>query len=317
MVAIAHGNDGGGSIRIPASECGLFGLKPSRGRTSLGPQFGDVMAGLVCEHVLTTSVRDSAAVLDCVAGPMPGDPYFAPPPARPFGREVGADPGKLRIGMLLEPPGGTTDTHPDCVAAARDAAELLESLGHTVQESAPAGLDDPEYIAQFLTLWASGIAEAIDEWSAETGTRIGKEDVEPLTWALAEMGWTYTGAQLLGAIGWLQAATRRVGMWFASGFDLLLTPTLAEPPPMLGEMSADPENPLQPILRAATVTPFTPVFNATGQPAVSVPLSWNAEGLPIGIQLAAPYGREDILIRISSQLEEARPWKDRRPPLHS
>ena len=181
----------------------------------------------------------------------------------------------------------------------------------------PPGLGDPQYIAQFLTLWACGIAAAVDEWSAATGRRIGKADVEPLTWALAEMGWTYNGAQLLGAVGWLQGATRRIGEWYASGFDLLLTPTLAEPPPMLGEMRSDPDNPLQPILRAAGVAPFTPLFNATGQPAVSVPLHWSDDGLPIGIQLAAAYGREDVLIRVSAQLEEARPWKDHRPPLHA
>jgi len=317
MVPIAHGNDGGGSIRIPASECGLFGLKPSRGRTSLGPEFGDIHVGLVCEHVLAKSVRDSAAVLDCVSGPMPGDPYYAPPPARPFLQEVGADPGRLRFGVLLTAPGGTADVHPDCVAATRDAIGLLESLGHTVEDSAPANLDDPEYIAQFITLWASGVAASIDEWSARTRQRITKEDVEPLTWALAEMGRAYSAAQLLTSIGWLQAGARRIGMWYASGFDLLLTPTLAEPPPRLGEMASNPDNPLQPIFRAAGVTPFTPLFNATGQPAASIPLYWNAEGLPIGVQIAAPYGREDVLIRISAQLEEAHPWKDRAPAVHA
>jgi amidase len=317
MVPIAHANDGGGSIRIPASECGLFGLKPSRGRTSLGPEFGDVQAGLVAEHVLTRSVRDSAAILDLVAGPMPGDPYFAPLPSRPFLSEVGADPGTLRIGLLSEAPGGAADVHPDCLAAIGEARALLESLGHVVEDSAPQGLEDPEYIAQFLTLWACGIAAAVDEWSVRTKRRIGKDDVEPLTWALAEMGRTYSGAQLLGAVGWLQAGARRIGMWFASGFDLLMTPTLAEPPPRLGEMASDPENPLQPIFRAAGVTPFTPLFNATGQPAVSLPLYWNTDGLPIGVQLAAPYGREDVLFRLSSQLEAARPWAERIPPVHA
>ena len=317
MVPIAHANDGGGSIRIPASECGLFGLKPSRGRTSLGPEFGDVQAGLVAEHVVAKSVRDSAAVLDCVAGPMPGDPYLAPAPSRPFLQEVGAEPGRLRVGMLVDAPGGTTDVHQDCLAATRDTAELLESLGHVVEESAPEGLDDPEYIAQFLTLWACGIAAAIDEWSSRTKRKITRNDVEPLTWALSEMGWSYNGAQLLTAIGWLQAGARRMGMWFESGYDLLLTPTLAEPPPRLGEMDSDPDNPLQPIFRAAGLTPFTPVFNATGQPAVSLPLYWNADGLPIGVQLASGYGREDVLIRISSQLEAARPWSDRKPPVHA
>jgi amidase len=317
MVPVGHANDGGGSIRIPASECGLFGLKPSRGRTSLGPDFGDVMMGLVCEHVLTRSVRDSAAILDAVAGPMPGDPYFAAPPRRPFVEEVGADPGKLRVGFFTEAPAGTTDTHPDCIAAVEDVARLLESLGHTVVASAPKGIGDPEYIGQFLTLWGSGQAWNLDHWSRRTGTPIRREDVEPLTWALAEMGKTYHGGQFLQAVEWLQRGARRMGEWFAGGFDLLLSPTIAEPPPPLGEFLQPPDNPLQAIFRAASIVPFTPLYNATGQPAVSVPLCWNAQGLPIGVQLAAPYAREDVLFRISSQLEEARPWRHRVPPVHA
>jgi amidase len=221
------------------------------------------------------------------------------------------------VGLMVEAPGGTADVHADCLEAVRGAAGLLESLGHHVEEAAPAGLTDPERVAQFLTLWACGIAGAIDEWSAATGRTIGKDDVEPLTWALTEMGRTYSGAQLLGALGRMQEVTRRVGQWFADGFDLLLSPTLAEPPPLLGEMRQDPDNPLQPILRAGGVAPFTPLFNATGQPAASVPLHWNADGLPIGVQLVAAYGREDVLLRVSTQLEGARPWKDHRPPVHA
>jgi len=317
MVPVAHANDGGGSIRIPASECGLFGLKPSRGRTSLGPEFGDVMAGLVCEHVLTSSVRDSAAILDAVAGYMPGDPYVAPPPSRAFASEVGADPGRLRIGVLTEAPGGTADVHPDCLAAVEDATELLESLGHVVETSSPPGLGDPEYIGQFLTVWAGGVAWELDFWGRKTGTQVRQEDVEPLTWALAEMGRSYSAAQFLQALEWLQRGTRTFADWLAGGFDLLLSPTIAEPPPPLGEFEQPPDNPLQAIFRAATIVPFTPLFNANGRPAVSLPLSWNDQGLPIGVQLAADYGREDVLIRISSQLEQARPWKDRLPPVHA
>jgi amidase len=317
MVAVGHANDGGGSIRIPASECGLFGLKPSRGRTSLGPEFGDVMVGLVCEHVLARSVRDSAAILDAVAGPMPGDPYTASPPARPFAEEVAADPGHLRIGFFTEAPGGTTDTHPDCIAAVEDAARLLESLGHAVEPSAPDGIEDPEYVGHFLTLWGSGQAWNLDYWSRKTGRPIAAEDVEPLTWALAEMGRSYHGGQVLQAIEWLQRGSRRIGEWYAGGFDLLLSPTIAEPPPPLGEFVQPPDNPLQAIFRAASIVPFTPLYNATGQPAVSMPLYWNGDGLPIGVQLAAPYGREDVLIRISSQLERARPWAERLPQVHA
>jgi amidase len=317
MVAVGHATDGGGSIRIPASECGLLGLKPSRGRTSYGPDFGDLMAGLDVQHVLTRSVRDSAAILDAVAGPMPGDPYAAPMPVRPFAEEVGADPDRLRIGFFTDAPGGTTDTHPDCLMAVDHVARLLESLGHIVEPSAPGGMSDPEYISQFLTLWASGFAWELDRWSQKTGTPIAAEEVEPLTWALAEMGRSYTGANLLQAVEWLQGGARRIGEWFASGFDLLLSPTIAEPPPPLGEFQQPPDNPLQAIFRAASIVPFTPVYNATGQPAISLPLYWNDEGLPIGVQVAAPYGREDVLIRISSQLEQARPWADHLPPVHA
>ncbi|HCP60890.1 MAG TPA: 6-aminohexanoate hydrolase, partial [Actinobacteria bacterium] len=200
--------------------------KPSRGRTSLGPEFGDVMCGLVVEHVLTRSVRDSAAVLDAVSGLMPGDPYAAPAPVRSFLEEVGASPGHLRIGVLLEAPGGTADVHADCVAAVRDAATLLESLGHAVEpDSAPPGVEDPEFVSQFLTLWGSGQQWNLEYWSRKTGKPIVEADVEPLTWALASMGRSYTGGQLLSAMEWLQLGTRRLGEWFASGFDLLLTPT--------------------------------------------------------------------------------------------
>src|SRR6266508_2212773 len=193
MVPVAHATDGGGSIRIPASACGLFGLKVSRGRTSFGPDFGDKLGGLDTQHALTRSVRDSAAILDAISGPMPGDPYAAPTPARPFAQEVGADPGKLRIGFFTVAPGGTTDTHPDCVGAVHDVAGLLESLGHSVEESVPEGIEDPENVGQFLTLWGAGQAWELDYWSRRTGKAITAEDVEPLTWALGEMGKSYHG----------------------------------------------------------------------------------------------------------------------------
>jgi amidase len=317
MVPVGHANDGGGSIRIPASECGLVGLKPSRGRTSQGPDLGDMMGGVVVEHVVTRSVRDTAAILDTHHGYMPGDPYTAPPPARPFADEVGAEPGRLRIGMLTTAPGGTADTHPDCVAATEDAARLLESLGHAVETSAPEGLDDPEYIAQFITLWASGQAWNAEYWSRKVRAPVTQADVEPLTWSLVEMGRQYHGGQLLVAVEWLQWMSRRMQQWWAGGFDLLLTPTIAEPPPPLGEFGADPDNPLQPLFRAAGLVPYTPLFNVSGQPAISLPLSWNGDGLPIGVQLVGAYAREDLLLRVASQVEQARPWAGRLPPVHA
>ena len=317
LVPAAHANDGGGSIRIPASECGLVGLKPTRGRTSLGPDAGESWAGAVAEHVVTRSVRDTAALLDAVAGPMPGDPYFAPPPARPFAAEVGRDPGRLRIGVLARVPGDAFGLHPDCAAAARDTARLLESLGHVVEESHPAALDDPEVGPRFTLVVAAWLARDLDYWSERTGHRIGPDDVEPMNWAVAEQARSCTAHQYIRAVEWLQAYTRRVAAWWAEGFDLLLTPTLAEPPPPLGEFSARPGDPLRGFRRALPFVTFTSPFNITGQPAISLPLHWNGDGLPIGIQLAAAYGREDVLMRVAAQLEQTRPWAARRPRVHA
>jgi len=277
IVAAAHANDGGGSIRIPASHCGLVGLKPSRGRVSLAPDFGEVLGGLVIELAVTHSVRDAAGILDAVHGPAPGDPYAAPTPARPYSEEVGAEPGRLRIGVSTTPPGGQFDAHPDCVSAAQGAARLLEELGHDVEESHPS-------------------------------------DLEPCTWALAEQGRTHSAGDLLRAFERAQASTRRIASWWADdGFDLLLTPTCAEPPPRLGEFEAPPDNPAAPIMRAIPFGTFTAGFNTTGQPAISLPLHHTEDGLPVGVQLVAAYGREDLLLRVAAQIEQARPWADRHP----
>ena len=316
LVPAAHANDGGGSIRIPASACGLVGLKPTRGRTSLGPDAGESWAGAVAEHVVTRSVRDTAALLDAVAGPMPGDPYFAPPPARPFAAEVGARPGRLRIGLMARAPGDAFPIHGDCVAAARDAAHLLESLGHAVEEAHPAALDDPDVGQRFTLVVAAWLARDLEYWSERTGHTIGPDDVEPMNWAVAEQGRACSARQYVRAVEWLQGYSRRVASWWEGGFDLLLTPTLAEPPPPLGEFSARPGDPLRGFRRALPFVTFTSPFNITGQPAISLPLFWNGDGLPIGVQLAAAYGREDLLIRVAAQLEEARPWADRRPKVH-
>jgi len=316
MVPLGHAGDGGGSIRIPASECGLVGLKPSRGRVSSGPQWGDVFGGLVCELAVTRSVRDTAAVLDAVAGPAPGDPYAAPTPARRFLDEVGADPGRLRIGVQSAAFGGTVTTHPDCVQATEEAAAVLGSLGHMVEPAHLAALDSPEFVEAFLLVWSAGIGYDVDHyWSGQLGRSIGQDEVEPLTWALVEASRAASASDFLDAREKLQAISRRVAQWYEGGFDLLLTPTLAEPPPLLGEFDSPPDNPLHGLLRAAALVPFTPPFNVSGQPAISLPLHWSASGLPIGVQLVAPYGREDVLLRVAAQLEEAVPWGDRRPPV--
>jgi len=315
IVALAHANDGGGSIRIPASHCGLVGLKPSRGRVSLGADFGDVISGLVCEHVVCRSVRDSAGVLDAICGEMLGDPYVAPARARPYVEELGADPGKLRVGLMTAPPGRQFETHPDCVAAAEATGRALESLGHAVEPARPEAIDDPDYIETFLLRWTAGIAWNLKYWEARTGEPIGAGDVEPSTWALAEMGRSHAAADYLGVIETHQRLTRRMAEWWQDGWDLLLTPTTGEPATLLGEFDAPPDNPGAPLMRAVPLGTFTAGINVSGQPAISLPIHWTEAGLPVGSQLIAPYGREDLLFRVASQLEEAVPWAQRRPEL--
>jgi amidase len=313
MVPVAHANDGGGSIRIPASACGLVGLKPSRGRVSLAPEFGDTMTGLTAEHVVARSVRDSARILDLTQGLAAGDPYVAPTPTRPYLEEVGADPGKLRVGLTTAAPNGQFEVHPDNIAGAEAAARLLESLGHSVEPSHPASFDDPDYTERFIQRWTAGIAWNLDYWSRKTGVEVTEAGVEASTWALAEMGRSFSGPEYLGALEYQQRSARATAAWWEQGFDLLLTPTMGEPPTELGSFEAEPGNPASPIFRSIPTAGFTAFWNSTGQPGISLPLHWNDEGLPIGTQLVAAYGREDLLIRVAAQLEEAQPWADRRP----
>jgi amidase len=320
MVPAAHASDGGGSIRIPASCCGLVGLKTSRGRISIGPTLGELSRFLSVQFTVTKSVRDCAALLDVAAGAEVGDPVPAPPNPRPFVDEVGADPGRLRIGVMTTMPETGEPVHPDCVAAAEHAAKLLETLGHHVEVSHPAACDEPDRISSFIPIWATLAASSLDAFGAVLGRELTADDVEPITWWQAELGRSQRGTDFLDAITRMQAFSRRVLRWWADtvdgggGFDLLLTPTLGEPPIELGVLQ-DPEQPLQGYARSATFTPYTPVANQTGQPAISLPLHENADGLPIGVHLVAAYGREDLLLRVASQLETADPWADRRPPV--
>ena len=316
MVAVAHANDGGGSIRSPASCCGLVGLKPSRGRTSLMPDFSVVDDLLIVELCVSRTVRDTAGVLDVLQGGSVGDTVRAPAPVRPYRDEVGAAPGRLRIGLLTHNPIDTGEIHPDCVAAARETARLLESLGHTVEETFPTALADPAIVGQFTTLWAATLVYNLRYWERKTGRHITPDSVEPLTWTLAEMGRTITAPDYIDAQHAALELGRRVEQWHASGFDLLLTPTLGEPPVELGTFST-PDEPLLGFMRAATFVPFTPLANITGAPAISLPMHWNADNLPIGVQLMAAYGREDVLLRVAAQLEQARPWVDRLPAVHA
>ncbi|MGE0103267.1 MAG: amidase [Blastocatellales bacterium] len=310
IVPVAHANDGGGSIRIPASCCGIFGLKPTRGRNPLGPHFGDVFGGLVAEHVVSRTVRDSAAMLDATSGPEPGDPYHAPAPARPFIQEVGADTGKLRIAWTRKAATGVP-VHPDCQAAVEDAARLCEQLGHEVVEAEPT-IDGNMLTQAFMCIWAAGNAWLIDSMSYAVGRHPEPEELEPLTRALVDMGRQQPAPAYLMSVQILQTYGRRIAH-FMKDYDLLLTPTLAEPPVKLGTMDSTADDPLAGMRRAALFVPFTPICNGTGQPAMSVPLYWNSEGLPIGSHFIGRFGDEATLFRLAAQLEAARPWADRRP----
>ena len=319
LVPVAHANDGGGSIRIPASECGLVGLKPSRGRISLGPEVGEAWHGFAIEGVLTRSVRDTAAALDAICGNMPGDPYSSPPQSRPFAQEIGAAPGKLKIGFMNREPTGGAPLHPDCRTAVEDVAKLLGSLGHHIEESHPGALDEAAVLNHHFTdIIACHSVLTLQRESELVGRQINKEDVEPWTWMFVERGIDIPAARYLASIDWVQAWSRRMaGWWTEGGFDLLLTPTIATPPPPLGTLVATPDTLSGAIERLMALIQFTPQFNASGQPAISLPLCWNGSGLPIGIQLVAPLGGEDVLLRVAAQLEQARPWKERRPPIHA
>ena len=309
MVPIAHANDGGGSIRLPAAWCGLVGLKPSRGRIS------DPLDTLVLtELAVSRSVRDVAAVLDAVQGSEPGDLFVAPPAVRSYRAEVGAEPGKLRIGMLTRASFG--DIHPECLAGTQATAKLLETLEHTVEESYPEALLDPELRRRVLSFVQPAFAGMIRILSELLGRPATREDVEPYTWAAAELP-PVTAVEFQAAMEWLMRWRRRILQWWSAGFDLLLTPTIWEPPMTLEWMTPSEDQPLELKAKIDRQVFFTSPFNLTGQPAISLPLHWTDEGLPVGIQLIAGIGREDLLIRVASQLEQARPWLDRRSPVHA
>lgn len=312
IVPAAHGNDGGGSIRIPASCCGLFGLKPTRARNSLAPDAGDAMSGLVNEHVLTRSVRDSAAILDATRGYVPGDPYVAPEPARPYIEEIKKKPGRLRIAYFAQTLDGE-EIHPDCAKALEDAARLCRRLGHKLTRKSPV-IDRKILGRAFNVIWAANCAATIDWIEDITGRKTMPQDYEPLTWALYEQGEKFTSGDYLAAVKKMQNISRDVARFFLD-FDIFMTPTLGEPPLPVGEMDATPEDPLKGWRRSAKFVPFTPLCNATGQPAMSVPLFWSKQNLPIGIQFVGRYGDEATLFRLAAQLEKAMPWAQRIPPV--
>ena len=310
MVAFANASDGGGSIRIPASACGLVGLKPSQGRISVGPARAEV--GLGVEHCVSRTVRESAVLLDATRGPGIGDTVIAAVPDRPYADEVGADPGRLRIGLLdAHPLGGFL--HDDCVEAVRSAARMLEGLGHDVEPGSPAALADESVSARFMALWATQMAMAAAGFGATLGRELGEDDMEPVNWIQVQYAKQLSAVDLATAQAASYAFRREVQQWWTEGWDLLLTPTLGEPAPLLSEFAPVDGDPSAQMRRAGRFCPFTPAFNMSGQPAISLPLHWNADGLPIGVQLVAAYGREDVLIRVASQLEQSNPWKDKHP----
>ena len=312
MVAVAHANDGGGSIRIPASECGLVGLKPTRGRVSQGPLIGEAWAGGTIDGAVTRTVRDAAGVLDVISARMPGEPYYPPPLPRPLRQEVGADPGRLRIGVLDRPGAEVFLDDTQCREAVAGAGRLLESLGHHVEESAPPDMFDQGFAKHFNTIIGADTEATFQAFEAALGRQIADSEIEPRNAFYRLIGQALPAVAYLQARTWLGMWTRRMAEWWTS-HDLLLTPTLGAPPPELGWFTAagaEQEGP-----RIASFIPYTAQFNMTGQPAVSLPLHWTPDGLPVGVQLVAAYGREDLLIQVASQLEQAAPWAGKHPAL--
>ncbi len=314
MVAAAHANDGGGSIRVPASCCGLVGLKPTRGRNSLGPDIGDAANGLLCDHVVTRSVRDSAAILDATAGPSPGDPYGPPLPERPFAEELQRPPDRLRIGLGTLPLTGVP-AHADCVAAAESAARLCEELGHEVIEASPS-IDGQRLFKAFGNVWAGFLCWAVKDWARRSGRAVEEEFFEPATWRTFLHGERQSSGNYLLAVQELQRISRDAAVFFGD-YDIWLTPTLAQPPMPLGYFDYTPETRDQHIARLGEYTGFTLIANASGQPGISLPLYWNDKDLPIGVQLLGRYGDEATIIRLAAQLEQAVPWSQRRPPVRA
>ncbi len=332
IVPMAHGNDGGGSLRMPASACGLFGIKPSRGRSTWGPDYLEGWLGLAEQHAITRTVRDSARLLDATHGAPPGATSLPPGPDRPFADEVGAGPGRLRIAFTTGPILDSRPLHADCVRAVEDAATLCDELGHEVTEAAPS-LDVEELLWAFVTLAGAEAEFQLAEAARLTGRKVDRSEVELVTWIIALVGRKRTSGELTRALQMADAAAATIAS-FMQDHDVLLSSTLAEPPWPIGDLALEPKDermlqlvsrvPVGPVLARVEKElageilrpmPNTPLFNMTGQPAMSVPLHWNAAGLPVGVQFVGRYGDEATLFRLAAQLEDARPWAQRRPAM--
>jgi amidase len=305
VVPFAHANDGGGSIRIPASCCGLVGLKPSRGRISFAPDFQEVVDGLATDLVVSRTVRDTAAALDAVGGSIQGDPYASPPAPNSYLAAIRRKPKKLRIAFSTIKLDNTA-LHPDCVAAVKAAARLCERLGHDVDEESPK-LDQTLLIPAFMALWAGNLAAGIDGLARLTGAAIKEELFEGLTWGLYRAGKSVSASDYLLAKMAMNLAAREAAR-FHQTYDVWISATLGSPPVPLGTFNMDERDPVKAFAPLIDYVPFTAMQNVTGQPAINVPLHWNAEGLPIGVHLVGRFGDEETLLKLAAQLETAAPW---------
>ncbi|WP_424217150.1 amidase (plasmid) [Streptomyces sp. BI20] len=315
VVPIAHATDAAGSIRVPAAHNGLFGLKPTRGRVSVGPWFDELFNGLVVHGGVSRTVRDSAALLDLIRGPEPGDPYFAEEPSRPYAAEVGRPPGRLRIGVLARAWGGHRTSAPVADSLSR-TVRLLETLGHRVEAvTVDLGVDWEEFVLASARQWTANLVASIDDLAAALDRPVDSSTLEPPTLASHRYGQSVTGAQFVAALGIRNRISRSLARYFGT-HDALLTPSVPDLPPLLGTHAAGAEalDGLGWLRRLFDHAPFSAVFNVAGTPAMSVPITADAgTGLPIGMQFAAGYGREDLLFRLAGQLEQAAPWSNRTP----
>jgi amidase len=310
IVPVAHASDGGGSIRGPASSCGLVGLKPTRGRNTLAPDAGELWQGFVAEHVVSRSVRDSAALLDATAGYCPGDPHIAPLPEQPFLQDVTTPPGRLRIGVALSGAGGKS-FHQDAQAAVAKVAKLLADLGHAVEESSPR-YDASLLLDAFMVFFAAGVGHAIEEHAAASGKIPSRDLIEGNNLWLWEQSKRIGSTDYLRAIAKVNSVSRQFARFF-DDHDIWLTPTMAEPPPQLGYLHADVDDVPEFFRRLWQFNPINWIYNATGHPAITLPLHWNAADLPIGVMLGAGFGKDGLLFRLAGQIERAAPWRTRRP----
>jgi amidase len=309
MVAVAHGNDGGGSIRIPASVCGLVGLKPTRGRVSRAP-LPEAFGGGGCEFAVTRTVRDTAALLDVMAGPVPGDPHPLASPVDTFAALADRAPGTLRVAVMLHP-AGDLESHAEAVAAVEVATTALQSLGHTIVEDAPRLPTFERMLPRLVDQWAIITASSVHQMSAAIGRPIAPDELEPTNAALVERAGQVTALAHDETAGWFARIARSLGQWWADGHDLLLTPTVRTPTPALGELVPPGSDPLSAWTRQWEWIPFLPLWNNLGNPAISLPLHLDGDGMPVGVQLVAAHGREDLLVQVAAQLEHAVPWSRR------